>query len=82
MFNICIMLQQLFIIFSVIFTKFLPTCIKNYKYKDKKLLSKVKLVKIAPPFKLVGKTTNLLVHIHYIISSFLKTTNDIVVFFY
>ena len=29
------------------------------------LLSKVELVKIAPPFQLVEKTTNLLVNIHY-----------------
>ena len=36
---------------------------------------KVELVKIAPPFQLVEKTTNLLGNIHYFISSFLKTTN-------
>ena len=32
-----------------------------------KLLSKVELVKIAPPFQLVEKTTYLLVNIHYFI---------------
>ena len=31
------------------------------------LLSKLELVKIAPPFQLVEKTTNLLVNIHYFI---------------
>ena len=30
-------------------------------------LSKVELVKMAPPFQLVEKTTNLLVNIHYFI---------------
>ena len=39
------------------------------------ILSKVELVKIAPPFQVVEKTTNLLVNIHYFISGFLKTTN-------
>ena len=33
------------------------------------MLSQVELVKIVPPFKLVEKTTKLLVHIHYLISS-------------
>ena len=39
------------------------------------VLSKVELVKIAPPFQLVEKTTNLLVNSHYFISGFLKTKN-------
>ena len=34
---------------------------------DAAVLSKVELVKIASPFNLVEKTTNLLVHIHYFI---------------
>ena len=45
------------------------------KKKYMLILSKVELVKIAPPFQLVEKTTNLLVNIHYFISSFFKTTN-------
>ena len=51
-------------------------CSKNNKiliYILDRILSKVELVKIAPPFQLVEKTTNLLVNIHYFIySSFLK----------
>ena len=34
------------------------------------MFSKVELVKIVRPTKLVGKTTNLLVHIYYFISKF------------
>ena len=46
------------------------------------MLSKVELVNIAPPFKLVEKTTNLLVNLLVVftilISSFNKSTNEIV----